>query len=209
MFSATNPGNANANNYRPLQATAILTSPPTTFTATTTPCRWRGPPPWRPLHHPGKLHVAKSPWHYQSRDQPQFNLQANYGALQSDRRNLFNAAYSIDLGNRVHVNAFFVNGALERLAVLRTHADAKSGANLTFGGNYTPNNPPNSNFNMSSNLGVATKPRKPPPVSPVRSPQAIIPCSISVANPTGIAINNQSILGTNAQQLNPLVTLQL
>jgi hypothetical protein len=35
---------------------------------------------------------------------------------------------------------------------------------------------------------------------------AIIPGSISVANPTGVPINNKSILGTNAQQLNPLVT---
>jgi hypothetical protein len=35
---------------------------------------------------------------------------------------------------------------------------------------------------------------------------AIIPGSVSIANPTGIAINNQSILGTNAVQLNPIVT---
>jgi hypothetical protein len=35
---------------------------------------------------------------------------------------------------------------------------------------------------------------------------AIIPGSISVANPTGIAISNQSILGTSDQTLNPLWT---
>jgi hypothetical protein len=35
---------------------------------------------------------------------------------------------------------------------------------------------------------------------------AIIPGSVSAANPTGITINNQSILGTNGAQLNPLVT---
>jgi hypothetical protein len=35
---------------------------------------------------------------------------------------------------------------------------------------------------------------------------AIIPGSISTENPTAIPINNQSILGTNAQQLNPLIT---
>ena len=35
---------------------------------------------------------------------------------------------------------------------------------------------------------------------------AIIPGSISAANPKGIQISNQSILGTNAIQLNPIVT---
>src|SRR5438270_9814366 len=40
-----------------------------------------------------------------------FNLSANYGILPTDRRNLFNAAYSIDLGSRLHVNPL-VNGAL-------------------------------------------------------------------------------------------------
>ena len=33
-----------------------------------------------------------------------FNLAANYGVEPTDRRQLFNAAYSIDLGNRVEVN---------------------------------------------------------------------------------------------------------
>jgi hypothetical protein len=41
---------------------------------------------------------------------------------------------------------------------------------------------------------------------PCPQPGAIIPGSISVANPKGIAINNQSILGTNAAQLNPIVS---
>jgi hypothetical protein len=35
---------------------------------------------------------------------------------------------------------------------------------------------------------------------------AIIPGSVTVANPNGITITNQSIIGTNAQQLNPLLT---
>jgi hypothetical protein len=42
--------------------------------------------------------------------------------------------------------------------------------------------------------------------SPCPQSAAIIPGSVSAVNPTGIAINNQSILGTNAVQLNPLVT---
>jgi hypothetical protein len=36
--------------------------------------------------------------------------------------------------------------------------------------------------------------------------QAIIPGSISATNPTGIAIGNQSILGTGNIQLNPILT---
>ena len=45
-------------------------------------------------------------------------------------------------------------------------------------------------------------------VSPASCPQsaAIIPARSAAANPTGIPINNQSILGTNGQQLQPLVT---
>ena len=38
---------------------------------------------------------------------------------------------------------------------------------------------------------------------------AIIPGSISLANPHGIAINNQSILGTSSQALNPMVTCDI
>jgi hypothetical protein len=56
----------------------------------------------------------------------------------------------------------------------------QSGANLTY-------NTTNDNFNMQLN-------------------NAIIPGSISAANPKGIQIGNQSILGTNAIQLNPIVT---
>jgi len=115
---------------------------------------------------------------------------------------LFNAAYSIDLGNRVHVNPF-VNGALNGWQFSGI-TQVQSGANLTFGGNYTPNNPPNSNFNMSLTC-VATDAET---AAGIKCPQsaAIIPGSISTVNPTGIPINNQSILGTNAQQLNPIVT---
>ena len=40
-----------------------------------------------------------------------FNLNANYGPLASDRRHLFNVAYSLDLGTRIHSNAF-ANGAV-------------------------------------------------------------------------------------------------
>ncbi len=56
----------------------------------------------------------------------------------------------------------------------------QSGANLTYLSS-------NDNFNLSLN-------------------NAIIPGSVSGTNPNGITITNQSIFGTNAVQLNPLVT---
>ena len=201
MFSATNPGNANANNYRPLQGYGDINLATNNLYSNYNAMQVA----W--ARH-GGLYTIQMNYTWQKAlgiinpaINP-FNLHANYGALQSDRRNLFNAAYSIDLGNRVHVNAF-VNGALNGWQ-LSGITQMQSGANLTFGGNYTPNNPPNSNFNMSLTC-VATAAET---AAGITCPQsaAIIPHSISVANPTGIPINNQSILGTNAQQLNPLVT---
>ncbi len=201
MFSATNPGNANANNYRPLQGYGDINLATNNLYSNYNAMQVA----W--ARH-GGLYTIQANYTWQKAlgiinpaINP-FNLQANYGALQSDRRNLFNAAYSIDLGNRVHVNAF-VNGALNGWQFSGI-TQMQSGANLTFGGNYTPNNPPNSNFNMSLTC-VATAAET---AAGVTCPQsaAIIPGSISGANPTGIPINNQSILGTNAQQLNPLVT---
>jgi hypothetical protein len=108
-----------------------------------------------------------------------FDLRANYGALAGDRRNLFNAAYSFNLGNIVHGNKFAA-GAVNGWQILGT-TQLQSGANLTgatsnFSGGY-------------NNLNGA-----------------IIPGSISAANPDGIQISNQSIMGTNALQLNPYLT---
>jgi hypothetical protein len=76
----------------------------------------------------------------------------------------------------------------------------ESGANLTYGGAYNVN----TNYNMALSC-VATAAETAAGISCPQS-GAIIPGSVSAANPTGIPINNQSILGTNAQQLNPLVT---
>ncbi len=103
-----------------------------------------------------------------------FNLHANYGVQPTDRRQLFNVAYSIDLGNPLHENKF-LNGAVNGWQ-LSGITQIESGANLTFSGQYNQN----TNFNMD--------------VSNV-----VIPSS-------GIAVNNQSILGTNAIQLNPIIT---
>jgi hypothetical protein len=108
-----------------------------------------------------------------------FNLNQNYGIQPGDRRNLFNVAYSLELGSPLRSNRI-VNGIVNgwQLSGITTW---ESGANLTY------NSGTSDNFNMQLN-------------------GAIIPGSISTANPNGISINNQSILGTNAIQLNPIVT---
>jgi hypothetical protein len=110
-----------------------------------------------------------------------FNLRSNYGIQPTDRRQLFNIAYSIDIGNPLHAHGVLrgITGDWQISGITQL----QSGANLTYAGGYNAS----SNFNMQLN-------------------NAIIPGSVSAANPSGIRINNQSILGTNAVQLNPLVT---
>ena len=110
-----------------------------------------------------------------------FNLRANYGLQPTDRRQLFNYAYSIDLGNPMHAHGVLegVTGGWQLSGILQL----QSGANITEGGFYNSS----TNYHMSLN-------------------GAIIPGSVSAQNPNGITINNQSILGTNAVQLNPIVT---
>jgi hypothetical protein len=97
-----------------------------------------------------------------------FNLQANYGPLATDRKQIFNAAYSINLPSPIHGGALL--GGLVNGWQLSGTTSLQSGANLTGNaGSY--------NFNTSLN-------------------GAIIPGSITTANPKGIAINSQSIYGT-------------
>jgi hypothetical protein len=102
-----------------------------------------------------------------------FNLHANYGTQPTDRRQLFNIAYSLDLGSPLHTNKF-LNGAVNGWQ-LSGITQVQSGANLTYSGSY------NASTNFNLNVGNLTLPG------------------------TTIGINNQSILGTNAIQLNPLV----
>ena len=136
-----------------------------------------------------------------------FNLHSNYGIQPTDRRQLFNIAYSIDLGTLVHSN-HIVNGAANGWQISGI-TQLESGANLTFSGGY--NN--STNYSMSLNC-VATSAEVAlgegcpnGQVGGGPSGAAIIPGSNVGANLlTGIPINNQSILGTNAVQLNPLVT---
>jgi hypothetical protein len=124
-----------------------------------------------------------------------FNLASNYGIQPTDRRQLFNIAYSIDLGNPLHEHGFLggVTGGWQLSGITQL----QSGANITYGGGYNAS----TNYHMSLNCVSSDAVSFPCPQS-----GAIIPGSISVANPKGIAINNQSILGTNAAQLNPIVS---
>ena len=107
-----------------------------------------------------------------------FNLRNNYGIQPGDRRHLFNISYSIELGSPIHGNKFAA-GVVNGWQ-LSGITQLQSGANLTYSGG-------NDHFNMQLN-------------------NSIIPGSVSAANPNGIQIGNQSILGTNAIQLNPIVT---
>ena len=199
MLSAPNPGTANSNLYRPLQGYGDLNLSTNNLYSNYNALQVS----W--ARHAG-IYVIQANYTWQKAlgiplpTADPFNLANDYGVLPSDRRNLFNAAYSIDLGNRVHVNPF-VNGALNGWQFSGI-TQLQSGANLTYGGNYTNN--PNTNYNMSLTC-VATAAEMAAGISCPQS-AAIIPGSISSTNPTGIPINNQSILGTNAALLTPLVT---
>lgn len=77
-----------------------------------------------------------------------FNMQNNYGVLPTDRRHIFNAAYSIELGHPIRNNRIgkgFINGWQ-----LSGISQIQSGANMT------PNNPLYNNFGL--NVGGATLP---------------------------------------------------
>jgi hypothetical protein len=107
----------------------------------------------------------------------QYNLANDYGVQSANRTHIFNAAYSIELGNPINNNKIaggFVNGWQ-----LSGITQIESGPNLT--------GIQNQNFGMNLN-GYK------------------IPGSISAQNPTGINVSNVSLLGTNDIQLNPILT---
>jgi hypothetical protein len=187
MLTASNPANANANLYRPLQGYSDLNEATNNLYGNYNSMQVT----W--MRHAGRytiqanytlqkaLGIITSGNPNGSVQINPFNLRSNYGIQPTDRRQLFNIAYSIDVGTLVHSN-HFVNGAANGWQISGI-TQLESGANITFGGSYNAS----SNYNMQLN-------------------GAIIPGSISAANPKGILINNQSILGTNAAQLNPIVT---
>ena len=104
------------------------------------------------------------------------NLHTNYGVQPTDRRHLFNVAYSIELGSPVHDSRFL--GGLVNGWQISGITQVQSGANLTYSGGYNAS----TNFNMQ------------------------IDSSVTRSDGSGISVNSQSILGTNAIQLNPLLT---
>ena len=201
MLSATNPATANANLYRPLQGYGDLNFAVNNLYQNYNALQVS----W--IRHSG-LYTIQTNYTWQkamgiiSPNIQPFNLAANYGALPSDRRNLFNAAYSIDLGNRLHVNRL-VDGAANGWQFSGV-TQLESGANIAYGGNGFGGNAINGNYNAAYTC-VATAAEM-AAGHPCPQSAAIIPGSISTANPTGIAINNQSILGTNGQELHPYLT---
>jgi len=200
----TNPGNANANDWRPLQGYGDLNQATNNAYANYNALQIT----WG--RHTGRytmqanyswqksLGIVLSNQNGQSNGSISinpFNLAANYGVQPTDRRQLFNYAYSIDLGNPMNAHGVLegITGGWQLSGILQL----QSGANITEGGGYNSSN----NFHMSLTCVSSDTVNFPCPQS-----AAIIPGSVSALNPTGIPINNQSILGTNAATLNPLVT---
>jgi Carboxypeptidase regulatory-like domain len=128
-----------------------------------------------------------------------FNLRSNYGVQPTDRRQLLNLAYSIDIGNPLHAHGFLA-GATAGWQISGI-TQLQSGANLTFQGGYNSS----TNFNMSLFCDTST-PANAALCKSVQNNNAVIPGTFNSFTPQGLAINNQSMLGTNALQLNPLVT---
>jgi len=197
MLNATNPGTANSNLYRPYLGYGDLNLATNNLYSNYNALQVT----W--ARHTGNYTIqANYTWQKAlgiiSPTVDPFNLSANYGPLPTDRRNLFNAAYSINLGDRLHSN-HILNGIVNGWQ-LSGVTQFESGADLTPSGAYTSN----TSFNLSYTC-VATQ-------AEINNNQgcpqsaAIIPGSVSQANPQGIPINNQSILGTSSQQLNPILT---
>jgi hypothetical protein len=200
MLTAVNPATANGNLYRPLQGYGNVVQATNVLTANYNALQVS----W--ARHAGRYTIQTNyTWQkamgivYAAQDP--YSLSANYGPQASDRRNLFNAAYSIDEGTLFHKNGL-VDGVANGWQ-LSGIVQLESGTNLTYGGNVS-NATPNLAYNMTLTC-VASAAEKAAGISCPQS-GAIIPGSISTANPTGIAINNQSILGTPDQVLTPLYT---
>jgi len=204
MLTASNPATANANNFRPLPGYGDINQATNNAYANYNALQVT----WG--RHAGRYTMqANYTWQKAlgivlnnangqsngSISLNPFNLAANYGVQPTDRRQLFNYAYSIDLGNPMHAHGVLegITGGWQVSGILQL----QSGANITEGGGYNSS----TNYHMSLTCTSSDTVNFPCPQS-----AAIIPGSISAQNPTGIAINNQSILGTNAVQLNPLVT---
>jgi hypothetical protein len=192
MFAASNPGTADANNYRPYLGYSDINLAANNLYANYNAFQVT----WA---HQASRAVIQLNYTYgkalgivapggaaalgglQAILDP-FNLGNNYGVQPGNRTNLFNAAYSINLPSPIHGNKFAA-GAINGWQ-LSGITQLESGANLT------GNSGTNYDFNWQLN-------------------GAIIPGTQNVVNPggtNGIPIGNQALLGTNAIQLNPILT---
>lgn len=207
MLSASNPGLANSNLYRPLQGYGDLNLATNNLYSNYNALQVT----W--ARH-SSLYTIQANYTWQKAlgivepNIDPFNLAANYGPLPIDRRQLFNAAYSIDLGNRVKVNPF-VNGVLNGWQFSGI-TQMESGANIAYSGGYNT-----TTSVYSYNMALTCVPTAAETAAGIQcaTSAAIVPGSGfnytvngNAAGPAGDPINNQSILGTNAQLLNPLVT---
>lgn len=190
MFNVANPANANSNNYRPFLgysdinlATNNLYSNYNAMQVTWARQKGRYTIQANYSFQKAMGIVSSGGSSGGTATLDPFNLSNNYGVQPGNRTHLFNAAYSIELPSPIHGNKF-ASGAINGWQ-LSGVTQWESGANLSY------NSGTNANFNMQLN-------------------SAILPGTQNLVNPdggaNGIAINNQSILGTNAIQLNPLVT---
>jgi hypothetical protein len=189
MFTAPNPATASANNYRPFQGYGDINLATNNLYANynaiqATWARQKGRFTIQ-LNYSFQKALGIVSANGSSGGQAvldPFNLGNNYGVQPGNRTHLFNTAYSVELGSPIHGNKFAA-GAINGWQ-LSGVTQWESGANLTY------NSGTSANFNMQLN-------------------GAIIPGTQNVINPNGnngIAIGNQSILGTNAIQLNPILT---
>jgi Carboxypeptidase regulatory-like domain len=190
MFSATNPGLANPNDYRPYQGYSDISLAVNNLYANYNAMQltWAHQGSYATLqlnYTFGKALGIVGPagntiGSYGPTNDP-FNLANNYGVQPGNRTHIFNATYSVNLPSPIHGNriaAGVVNGwQLSGITQL------ESGPNLTY-------NSSGYNFNWQLN-------------------GAILPGTQDIVNSDGskgVPINNQSILGTNAIQLNPILT---
>src|SRR5207248_6400215 len=169
MLSAINPANANANDYRPIQGYSDINLATNNAYANYNALQVKF------LHQSSRYTISAnytlgkalgtvSPNGYEIRSVQltldPFNLRNNYGVQPTDRRHIFNVAYSVDLGSPIHGNKFAA-GAVNGWQISGI-TQLSSGANLTYSSG-------NDHFNMQLN-------------------NAIIPGSISAANLKGIQI---------------------
>jgi hypothetical protein len=187
LFGQPNPATANADNFRPLPGYQDVNLATNNLYANynalqVTWARQKGRYALQLNYSFQKAMGIVTPGNNGQPTLDPFNLANSYGVQSGNRTHLFNASYSVELGNPIHNNKFAA-GAINGWQISGI-TQWESGANLTY------NSGTNDNFNMQLN-------------------GAIIPGTQNVVNSggsNGIAIGNQSILGTNAIQLNPILT---